>query len=56
MDMSYEARLVSIGFPLSDAVTVCNSFRRLGTLDEYVREQEEIYRKKSSEYAKEVVG
>lgn len=39
--MYEEQRLVSIGFPLEDAVSVCHTLRKDGTLDEFVKAEED---------------
>lgn len=38
--MYEEQRLMAMGFPISDAVTLCHSMRREGALDSFMREQE----------------
>lgn len=53
--MYAEQRLISIGFPLSDAVSICHSLRKEGTLEEFVIEQEREYRKLCAEIAKEAI-
>jgi len=41
----YEQRLMSIGFPLSEAVSICHSMRQdREDLDKFVREQEQAAR------------
>lgn len=42
--MSEEQRLISIGFPLEDALTICYSLRKEGTLRQFVEEQEKAHR------------
>lgn len=39
-----ELRLISIGFPLSEALGICHALRKEGTLEEFVKEQERKYR------------
>lgn len=41
--MQYVQRLLSIGFPMDDAVSICHSMEKEGTLDEYVARQEREY-------------
>ena len=46
--MREEIRLTSIGWPLSDAITFCNTMRRdREDLEAFVRQEEEEYREKS---------
>lgn len=40
--MYEEQRLMALGFPISDAVTLCHSLRREGTLESFMREQEAL--------------
>lgn len=47
--MSDEMRLVSIGWPLEDALTFCFSARKEGSLEDFIQEQEKIYREKMME-------
>lgn len=42
--MYEEQRLVSIGFPLEDAVSVCHALRKDGNLDEFVEAEENNHR------------
>lgn len=41
--MQYVQRLLSIGFSLDEAVTVCHSMAKEGSLEEYVARQEREY-------------
>jgi hypothetical protein len=41
--MSDEMRLVSLGFPLSEAVSLCATMRRDGILENFIAEQEREY-------------
>jgi len=38
--MYEEQRLTKLGYPLEDAVSLCHSLRREGTLEEFVAEEE----------------
>lgn len=41
----YEQRLISIGFPISEAVSICNSMLREGEdVERFIREQEQTAR------------
>lgn len=42
--MYEEQRLISIGFPVSEALGICHAMRRDGVLEAFVREQEELHR------------
>lgn len=47
----YEQRLISIGFPFSDAVSICHSMRReQDDLERFVIEQEQAVRSSDTEY------
>lgn len=41
--MQYVQRLLSIGFSLDEAVTVCHSMAKEGSLEEFVSQQEREY-------------
>lgn len=43
MIFSEERRLLHIGFPLEDAITLCSSMRRDGELETFIQYQEEIF-------------
>lgn len=49
--MSEEWRLVCIGFPLEDAISLCASMRREGTLNEFIKNEEAKYRLKLEQEA-----
>lgn len=49
--MYEELRLHSLGFPLEDALTLCDSLRKEGTLKQFVEELEDQHRR---EFAYEV--
>lgn len=38
--MTEERRLIMLGIPAVDAISLCHSMRRDGTLPEFIREQE----------------
>ena len=40
--MYEEQRLVAVGLPLEDAVTVCHSMRRDGLIDEFMHEVDKL--------------
>lgn len=46
--MQYVQRLLSIGLPYSEAVSICHSMEKEGRLEEYVAQQER-------EYAREII-
>lgn len=48
MSMYEEQRLISIGFPISDALSVCHSLRKDGTLQSFVEEKEKEFRENYS--------
>lgn len=54
--MKDELRLISIGFPLSDAVSICYSLRKEGTLEAFIREQEKKYHRECEKIAAEAIG
>lgn len=41
--MKYVQRLMSIGLPYSEAVSICHSMEKEGRLEEYVVQQEREY-------------
>ena len=43
--MYEEMRLHSLGFPLEDALTLCDSLRKEGTLKEFVERLEDEHRR-----------
>lgn len=51
-----ELKLISYGFPLSEAVGMVYRLRRDGTLEEFIAEQERIYKKECEQIAQEAVG
>ena len=51
-----ELRLISIGFPLSEALSICYSLKKEGTLEEFIQQQEKEYRKQCEQLAKEALG
>lgn len=53
--MYEEQRLIMIGFPLDDAINICHSMRKDGSLETFVEEQEQIYKSKCAHFVKEVI-
>lgn len=53
--MYEEHRLISIGFPLSEAIGICHYLRKEGTLEKFVEEKEKEYRKLCEETVLEVM-
>ena len=51
-----ELKLISFGFPLSEAVGMVFRLRRDGKLEEFIEEQERIYRQECEQIAQEAVG
>ena len=51
-----ELKLISYGFPLSEAVGMVARLRRDGMLEEFIAEQERIYQKECERIAQEAVG
>lgn len=51
-----ELKLISYGFPLSEAVGMVARLRRDGMLEEFIAEQERIYREECEQIAQEAVG
>lgn len=51
-----ELRLISIGFPLSEALSICYSLKKEGTLEDFIQQQEKEYRKQCEQLAKEAIG
>lgn len=43
MIFSEERRLLHIGFPIEDAITLCDSMRRSGELESFIQNQEEVF-------------
>ncbi len=39
-----EQRLISMGWPLEDALTLCHSLKKEGMMEQFVKELEEKYR------------
>lgn len=57
MNFDYaEQRLVSIGFPLDAAFSLCQDLRKNGTLDAFVTEQEREYRAMVRREVEAVIG
>lgn len=54
--MNEERRLMALGFPLEDAVTLCHSLRKEGTLEDFVRQQEKELRSFYKSIVQEVMG
>lgn len=54
--MYEEQRLMSIGFSLDEAVSLCHSLRKEGKLQEFVEEQERRYREVCRRAVDEVMG
>jgi len=54
--MTDERRLISIGIPLEDAITICMEMRRDGGLEEYIQAQEAEYRRRCAAYVEDVIG
>lgn len=53
--MYYEQRLISIGWPLTEAFGICRALRREGGLKEFVDEQEREYRMSNLKFVEEVL-
>lgn len=51
-----ELKLISYGFPLSEAVGMVARLRRDGMLEEFIEEQESLYNKECEQIAQEAVG
>lgn len=57
MNFDYaEQRLVSIGFPLDAAFSLCRDLRKKGTLETFVLEQEAEYRAMVRREVEAVIG
>lgn len=54
--MTEEFVLVSYGFPLEDAICICNDMRRDGTLREFIKNLEERHREACRRAVDEVMG
>lgn len=54
--MHEEQRLISIGFPFSEAVAICHAMRREGTLTDFIREQEAMRRVDCADQVKELLN
>lgn len=50
-----EKRLIVLGIPLEDAISICDAMRREGKLEEYIQAQEQEYRNRCARYVKEVM-
>ena len=48
--MGYEQRLISIGWPLTEAFGICRALRREGGLTAFVENEEKKYRESNYEY------
>lgn len=51
-----ELKLISYGFPFSEAIGMAYRLRRDGKLEEFIEEQEKIYRRECERVAQEAVG
>ena len=51
-----ELKLISYGFPLSEAIGMVFRLRRDGKLEEFIEEQERLYRKEGEKIAQEAIG
>ena len=51
-----ELKLISFGFPLSEAVGMVARLRRDGKLEEFIEEQERLYREDCEKLAAEIIG
>ena len=51
-----ELKLISFGFPLSEAVGMVFRLRRDGKLEEFIEEQERLYREGWEKLAAEIIG
>lgn len=51
-----EQRLMSIGFPLDAAFSLCQDLRKQGTLETFVTEQEAAYRAMARREVEAVIG
>lgn len=51
-----ELKLISYGFPLSEAVGMVARLRRDGLLEEFIKEQERLYRDDCDKLAAEIIG
>ena len=54
--MEAELRLIRIGYPLSEAVGIVFQKRKDGDLEQFIREQEQEYKKQCEQLAKEALG
>lgn len=54
--MQDEQRLISIGFPFSEAISICHSLRKEGTLKEFIEEKEAEYRDCCANIVNEAMG
>lgn len=54
--MREEQRLISIGWPLSEALGVCYQLRKEGTLMEFVEAEEKRYRDMIKREVAEILG
>ena len=50
-----ERRLVALGIPLEDAISICDDLRREGALEEYIQAQEKEYRRRCAQFVEEVM-
>lgn len=51
-----EQRLISIGYPLDAAFSLCQSMRKDGTLEAFVKKQEQEYRKMIHAEVSDMIG
>lgn len=53
--MYEEQRLISIGVPFSEAISICHSLRKEGGLEAYIKEQEQAYRETCASIVNEAI-
>ena len=51
-----ELKLISYGFPFSEAIGMVYRLRRDGKLEEFIAEQERLYREDCEKLAAEIIG
>ena len=51
-----ELKLISFGFPLSEAIGMVYRLRRDGKLEEFIEEQERQYKEDCEKLAAEIIG
>ncbi len=54
--MTNERRLISIGIPIDDVITICAEMRKDGGLGEYIQAQEAEYRRRCAAYVEDVIA